>query len=91
MVRAESMQIPAAGHKSEHVALLNGDCATSVMPCTKPPKKPFNRMFTYDAIRLFISRPLILAFAIWLLYVLVFYAFVFLNDNSCHNDSLVFV
>ncbi|PWA45006.1 SBP-like protein [Artemisia annua] len=63
MVRAESMQIPSAGHKSEHVALLNGDCATSVMPYTEPPEKPFNRMFTYNAIRLFMSCPLILAVA----------------------------
>ncbi|GJW94433.1 hypothetical protein Tco_0174105 [Tanacetum coccineum] len=46
MIGAASMQIPVAGHKSEHVALLNGDCATSVRPYNEPSEKPFNRMFT---------------------------------------------
>ncbi|PWA94395.1 SBP-like protein [Artemisia annua] len=91
MVRAESMQIRAAGHKSEQVALLNGDCATSLRPYNEPPEKPFNRMFTYNAIRLFMSRPLILAVAMVAI-CLSIYAFVFHpQETTTVGITLVFV
>ncbi|KAI3821975.1 hypothetical protein L1987_09555 [Smallanthus sonchifolius] len=57
-------QVPAAGHTSEKIGLLNADCVVSVTPYKEQPEKPSNHMLNYKTNRFFSARPLILAVAL---------------------------
>ncbi|KAI3687328.1 hypothetical protein L1987_81023 [Smallanthus sonchifolius] len=57
-------QVPAAGHTSETIGLLNADCVMSVTPYKEQPEKPSNHMFNHKTNRFFSARPLILMVAL---------------------------